>query len=350
MCLLLFLASGCGVSIAPNAVMTMPEISEDPTPEELPRSADNLYVEAKFVSSFDGTSQPLRYALPITQKQGARPVLIFLHSWSSDYRLHKQAWLDETLKQDWIFVEPNFRGPNNDPLACGSPAARADILDSVDFAIEKLDADPQRIYLAGASGGGHMAMLMASRHPERFSAVSAWVGISDLRQWYEDHCEKGQPKRYAQMIAKSCGGSPGDSAEVDAEYLERSPIHWITQLGDLPLDIAAGVHDGQTGAVPFQHSVRLFNKLAASRNAELVSEDEMQQLWDHSELDVPQPQDTLVDSDYGRDIKMRRHAGPARLTIFEGGHEGLAQAACGWLEQFERATQPSFVAVRSAAE
>ncbi|MBA2115347.1 alpha/beta hydrolase family protein [Bremerella alba] len=316
----------------------------DPTSAGVPDSSvGQRYVETEFVSSFDKTKQPLRYALPLTSQTGKRPVLVFLHSWSSTYHLHKKDWLNAALDRGWIFIEPNFRGPNNHPQACGSAAARADVLDSVDFAITQLNADTSRIYLAGASGGGHMTMLMAGRHPERFTAASAWVGISDLGQWYQDHSPNGNPQNYAKMIVKCCGGAPGDSRTVDNEYLQRSPIHWITQLGDLPLDIAAGVHDGQTGSVPFQHSVRLYNEIAKSQNAEVVSNLEMQQLWDQAKLSNPQPLDTAKDSTYGRDIKLRRKTDNARLTIFDGGHEGLAEAACAWLDNHRRPTRKSSV-------
>ncbi|MEW4564477.1 prolyl oligopeptidase family serine peptidase [Bremerella sp. JC770] len=321
-----------------------PAHAEDPTPDELSNaSGDQRYIEAEFVSSFDRSTQPLRYALPPNSKDDKRPVLVFLHSWSSNYHLHKSDWLRATLSRGWIFVEPNFRGPNDNPEACGSTAARADVLDSVDFAIKHLNADTHRIYLAGASGGGHMTMLMAARHPERFSAASAWVGISDLEQWYQHHSPGGVPEKYAKKIAKCCGGAPGASKLVDQQYYQRSPIHWITNVGDLPLDIAAGVRDGQSGSVPFQHSVRLYNKIAQSHNDPLVSEAEMRQLWENGELAKPQAQDTAVDATYGREIKLRRKTDNARLTIFEGGHEGLAEAACAWLEDKHRPTQKSSV-------
>ncbi|TWT34559.1 alpha/beta hydrolase family protein [Blastopirellula retiformator] len=302
-------------------------------------AAQHKYVEAKFVSSFDATQQPLRYVLPPGEAKEQRPVLVFLHSWSTDYHLNQPAWVSAAVDRGWIFVEPNFRGPNKQSLACGSKAAQADILDSVDFALQKLNADPSRVYLAGASGGGHMSLLMAGRHPDRFTAVSAWVGITDLARWYNEHTVNGVPRNYAKMLAKSCGGAPGDSPEVDQQYRDRSPLTWIDQIGDLPVDIAAGVHDGQTGSVPFQHSIRAFNKIADKRGAKTVTEEEMQQLWGSSQLTSPQPQDTEVDATYGRDLKLRRHAGNARLTIFEGGHEGLAEAACAWLEQHQRPTK-----------
>ncbi len=80
------------------------------------------------------------------------------------------------MSRGWAFVEPNFRGVNDHPEACGSALARQDILDSIDWIQTQRPIDSQRIYLAGISGGGHMTMLMVAWHPDRFSAASAWVG------------------------------------------------------------------------------------------------------------------------------------------------------------------------------
>lgn len=287
-------------------------------------------------SSADGSKQPTRVWAPADTRSRPAALLVFLHSWSADFRQDKPDWLQEAADRDWVFLQPNFRGPNDRPEACGSALARQDILDAVDWATDRYRIDPSRIYLAGASGGGHMAMLMASRHPDRFSAVSAWVGISDLADWYQFHSDGETPGRYAQMVAASCGGRPGDSAAVDLEYRERSPIFWLHGTGDLPLDLSAGVYDGQQGSVPFAHSIRAFNVIAKAQNAPEVSPAEVAQLQETGYLEHPLPQDTVEDPTYGREIRLRRTAGPSRLTIFDGGHEGLPTAACAWLEGQQR--------------
>ena len=50
-------------------------------------------------------------------------------------------------------------------------------------------------------------------------------------------------------------------------------------------------------------------------------------------LTDPHPDDLETDPTYGRAIYLRRAAGAARVTIFEGGHEILPDAALAWLEQ-----------------
>ena len=159
--------------------------------------------EVRVASTLDGESQPVLYWAPESAARQPTVLFVFLHSWSSDYRQDNSKWQREAVKRGWIYLHANFRGANRSPQACGSRFARRDILDAMDFATKKFNVDGSRIYLAGVSGGGHMAMLMAGHHPDRFSAVSAWVGISDLSEWYRFHVKDGKPQKYAQMILKS---------------------------------------------------------------------------------------------------------------------------------------------------
>lgn len=298
--------------------------------------------EVTIVSSLDGAEQPCRIWIPPDAEP--TPLLVSLHTWSSDYRQDRSRWVREAQQRGWIYLQPNFRGANVRPEACGSELARQDVLDAIDWTLQQAAVDATRIYLAGVSGGGHMAMLMAGYHPERFSAVSAWVGVSDLAAWYEFHVRDGQPQRYAQMIAACCGGPPGASPEVDAEYHARSPIHHLARVGDLPLDLNAGVNDGKTGSVPVLHTLNAFNVVAAANGFPVIPAAQMAELWDEGRLSEPAPSDVRPDPSYPRDVLLRRVAGNARVTIFEGGHEALPSAACHWLERQRRATTTGRVA------
>lgn len=181
-----------------------------------------------------------------------------------------------------------------------------------------------------------MAMLMAAYFPDRFAAVSAWVGIADLADWHDFHVQDGKPDRYAIMTRDALGGPPGASPAVDAQYRERSPLFHLGRSGDLPIELAAGVKDGKTGSVPIRHSLRAFNVIAAARNAATVSESEIETLWNEGRLAKPQPGEEAEDEVLGRAVLLRRQAGAARVTIFDGGHEGLARPACEWLGRHAR--------------
>ena len=295
--------------------------------------------EIEITSSLDGTVQKAMFWAPEAAQHESTPLFVFLHSWSSDYRQKNTPWRDEAFRRGWIVLQPDFRGPNLRPEACGSKLARQDVLDAIEYVIANYKVDTSRLYLAGSSGGGHMAMLMAGYYPERFSAVTAWVGISDLAEWYRFHTRNGTPSNYAKMIAASCGGAPGDSPAVDAEYRARSPIPHLPRAAGVPMDLNAGVHDGHTGSVPISHTLRAFNVLAKANGGTAIADDEIEQLTKHRRLEAPRPEDTAVDESYGRALYLRRTAAPARVTIFEGGHESIAAAGCAWLETQKRPTR-----------
>jgi len=286
-------------------------------------------------STIDGSQQPCYVILPgsYLEEPAPAPLLVSLHTWSGDVEQRNMALEAEAEERGWIYLFPHFRGANRHPDACGSPLSQQDILDAVDWACRAEKVDQRRIYLTGVSGGGHMTMLMVGRHPDRWAAASAWVGISDLAAWYHRHKEGN----YGQMMRACCGGAAGQSRTIDRQYRQRSPLTWLKKSLPVPLDIAAGVHDGHTGSVPVRHSLEAFNVIARTAGAKEISEEEMQQIGRaEGRLLEPTTSDQARDPSLGRDIYLRRHAGRSRVTIFEGGHEGVAHAAVAWLNQFQK--------------
>lgn len=295
--------------------------------------------EWRVPSTLDGSPQPSLSWAPESATREPTPLLVYLHSWSSDYRQDNSPWFQQAVQRGWIYVQPNFRGVNRQPAACGSPLARQDVLDAVAALQARYRVDPQRIYLAGTSGGGHMALLLGATSPEKFSAVSAWVGISDLADWHDFHVRNGQPDHYAQMTRDALGGPPGSSPEVDRQYRDRSPLFQLRRVGDLPLDIAAGVTDGHTGSVPIRHSLRAFNEVAAVQGGEPLSDAAIQEIWEKGSWAGAPTATADEEEEMGRRIVFRRVAGPSRVTIFDGGHEGLPAPACEWLARQRRDTR-----------
>lgn len=283
------------------------------------------------VSDLDGERQPLLHWAPKTAADEPTPMLVFLHSWSSDYQQDNSKWLRLCAERNWIWLHPNFRGVNQSPKACGSRYARQDVLDAITFARNRWNVDPQRIYLAGVSGGGHMALLMAGHHPQEFSAVSAWVGPTDLAEWHRFHTTNGEPQKYAVMIERSLGGAPGTSAGIDAEYRERSSVFHLQRVADLPVSIWAGVDDGHTGSVPIRHSLTAFNAIAGAHRDPLISETEMSELSTLKRLTSPLASDLERDQTLGKEILLRRCSGESMITIFDGGHESHPDVALEWL-------------------
>ena len=287
--------------------------------------------EISYLSAADHTMQPARFFDP--KGKSPVPMVVALHSWSSDYTQQLHQEIEEwCISNGWAFMHPNFRGRNRTPEATGSELAVQDIVSGVEHAKGATKIDEERIYLVGTSGGGYSCLLMAGRHPELWAGVSAWVPIYDLEAWYYE--TKDRELRYAGEIIASCGGSPGDSRKVDAEYRRRSPKTYLNRARGVNLHINAGIRDGHEGSVPISHSLNAFNQLAERKDR--VSKADIAYFVDKAE--VPEAlRNKIMDVSYGdKQPLFRRNSGSTTLTIFDGGHELIAPAAIAWIEAVDR--------------
>ncbi|MBN2308523.1 MAG: glycoside hydrolase family 99-like domain-containing protein [Candidatus Hydrogenedentes bacterium] len=293
--------------------------------------------EVLIPSSADGSEQSALIWVPPAAQPGADgppvPLLVSLHSWSAGrgaYDSYAGA-LEGCRQRGWVFLSPEFRGPNRQPEACASELAVQDILDAVAYARAHARVDERRIYVLGGSGGGHIALVMAHRAPKLWAAVSAWVPVTDLAAWHAFCQESGF--KYAGDIESCLGGPPGD-ADRDEEYRKRSPLFWLEHARGLPIDIQTGIHDGHDGrAIPIDHSLRAFNALArANGHADAALTDEEVAFMTREQA-VPEHLAAERTDEAGREhaIVFRRTAGPVRLTLFDGGHVIDPPPALDWL-------------------
>lgn len=289
--------------------------------------------EIKYISSADSTAQPALFYAPTTTKKAA-PLLVALHTWSGNYMQKMSVpYAKWCIEKGWVFIHPNFRGPNWTRQATGSELVVADIISAVDYAKDNANVNPNRIYLVGGSGGGYTSLLMAGRAPDIWAGVSAWVPIMDLRAWYFECRRLGSG--HADDIVKSCGGPPDTDPAVDLEYKKRSPISYLKKAVHLPLDINAGIRDGHhSGGVPVSHCLQVFNIVAAEKDR--ISEESIKYFVEKAQV----PSDLkkkLVDPTYGKKVPLfRRSSGKARITIFDGGHEIIYEAALTWLAKQQK--------------
>lgn len=311
------------------------------------RAAEPVTVDVE--STLDGTTQPARWLAP--QVERPAPLLVWLHSWSADYTQQDTAddVLAEAARRGWAFLMPNFRGPNTNPEACGSPLARQDILDAVAFAKAHSTIDADRVYLAGASGGGHMGLVMAGEAPELWAAVAVSVPITDLAAWYAFHTRNHEVGRYAKHLEAVTGGPPsaprfeqlarqGERAKVDAQYRARSPLASLHRAAGLPIRIEAGIEDGHRGSVPIDHALRAFNALALANDA---SGRAIPLPWIDAATPDARVPSGLDASDTDTAARTRRAlvartAGPAELVLFDGAHDTDVPALVAFLETKRR--------------
>ena len=289
--------------------------------------------EVRIKSSIDGSSQPA-FFFSATAKDKPSPLLVALHTWSGDYKQKYHMPIQEhCIRNGWAYIHPNFRGPNRTQQATGSDLAVQDVLDAVAYAKDHARVDDKQVFLVGTSGGGYMSLLMAGRAPGVWAGVSAWVPISDLAAWHAEN--KASGRKYARDIELSCGGPPGKSSKVDVEYRHRSPLtHLPKARGVVPLDINAGIFDGHKGSVPISHSLHAFNAVA-----DVPDRLTLPQINEFVPGKLIQP---IQDSSYGRNKPLfRRNSARARVTIFDGGHEMVANAAISWIQsQLDKPGKP----------
>ena len=296
-------------------------VAKRPSAAETRAAALKLAIDIP--SSKDGTPQKVIYWRPESAAHDASgpavPLIVFLHSWSGGFE-QGPPWIAQAKKLGWVLVAPDFRGPNSRPEACASDLASQDILDAVAYARRDARIDPDRIYLIGGSGGGHMSLVMAARTPDLWAGVSAWVPISDLAAWHAE--SKARKNNYAKMLEQSCGGPPGPATE--AEYRHRSPLFHLGTAKGVPLDINTGIHDGHTGSVPVSHSLHAFNVLAAPDKQ--VAAVDIGFMVRERKIPASLATETQIDPERQKAVLFRRSSGNARVTVFEGGHDSESSA------------------------
>jgi phosphoglycerate dehydrogenase-like enzyme/pimeloyl-ACP methyl ester carboxylesterase len=283
-------------------------------------------IKITYTSPADNTSQPMLFYAPDAPKDYKVPLLVYLHPWSADYlRDDGKVYAKWCVENGWALCIPNFRGRNNNPVACCSDLAVNDISGAVDYAKVQATIDTDKIYLVGVSGGGYASLLMAGRYPEIWAGVSSWVPIFDLKDWHADR--KREKSGYFREIEMVCGGAPGDSPEIDEQYKQRSASTWLTEAKDVTIEISGGIHDD---IIPISHTLRAFNVLAEPEDR--IAQCDIEYIDKHHKLPAHMQME-LDDCSYEKKILFRQKSNNARVTIFDGGHQILCKAALNFLSR-----------------
>ncbi|WP_153554334.1 prolyl oligopeptidase family serine peptidase [Halomicrobium sp. LC1Hm] len=111
---------------------------------------------------------------------------------------------------------------------------QADIAKGTTILAEKEWVDDDRIAVFGGSYGGYSAYCQLTMYPELYDAGVAWIGVTDLRDLYENT----MPHYRTELLEKNVG-SPEENPEL---YDERSPITHAENLA-APLLVLHGVND-----------------------------------------------------------------------------------------------------------
>lgn len=266
-----------------------------------------------------------------------KPLLMVLHSWSTDYLQNIDIPLGQfAIANDWVFIHPNFRGQNDGrPDSTASDLAISDMEDALRYAREHAEINESRIYLLGYSGGAMNALHLASRHPDVFAGVSAWVPVYDLVTWHQWNEARGE--KYAGEIEGACGGEPSEGTRAIEECRKRSPSTYVPEVaGDIRVLIAHGIGDT---TVPPEQALRAFNDLANEKDR--IPQAQIDQLMETRE--VPEAlRERSVKREFPHfaeadaEVVLYLKSGPAELVLFEGGHDMLYRPGLEWLARQRR--------------
>lgn len=145
----------------------------------------------------------------------ANRIILFLHTWSGDYKQVKTAFPEMASLDRACIVSPNFNGPNTTPQAMGSD----DSLARIDIVLQEVryKTGLSRVYIAAASGGTMAALNYMGKYPGKVHLASLWLVIHDLSSLYTTT----QDQQLKDNMLSVIGSAP--SGPDDAEYLARSP-------------------------------------------------------------------------------------------------------------------------------
>lgn len=293
--------------------------------------------DVEIASSVAEHEQPALFYAPDSDEE--RPLLMVLHSWSTNYQQNIDIPLAQfAVANDWAFIHPDFQGDNDgSPETTASDLVISDMEDALEYARENASVDESRIYLLGYSGGAMNALHLASRHPDTFAGVAAWVPVYDLVSWHAWHLESGG-EEYAEQIAGACGGVPEGDSEAQDECAQRSPKAHVPEAdGEIRVMIAHGIDDD---VVPVEHSLWAFNDLVeesarlTDEQIETINEsgeiaDEVLERSLHTAREYPYFDEAEAP------VLLHLQSGPAELVLFDGEHDMLYRPGLEWLARQE---------------
>ena len=328
----------------------------------------------KTTEPVQGSDWPDFYVNANTSGDKLPPLLVCLHTWSGDSAQSKprNEMRDFAKSEGWAFLHPNFGGPNFDAEACASESATSEIFDAVRELVITKQVDPERLYLVGFSGGGHMALHLAHRQnpktffegmstklqkkPSIWAAVAADAPIVDLAAWASAEeinlrlglkASKAKRKigtdRYSNLVHNVCGGrltlesvekikdemedgegklDPNDP--VAKQYLQRSPLYHLgdprnaSHLRGLRIWLSAGLLDGIGSPVHPRHAVKAYRSLATLNG--YSEEKELEDFWEPTRIRWHQEDDWIT-----------FNADPVILHLHGEGHVYQTKLIAKWL-------------------
>ena len=195
----------------------------------------------------DGLPLHAYLTVPVGVRARNLPMVLIVHGgpwWHNSWGYNPDVQF--LANRGYAVLQVNFRGSlgygRRHVTAAIGEFARAmhdDLIDAVDWAVDRGYADPARIGIYGGSYGGYSALVGVTVTPDRFAAAVDYVGISDLANFLRTLPPFTRPYQVNNWYRYV--GDP-DIPEQEAEMLTRSPITMVDRI-TTPLLVAQGAND-----------------------------------------------------------------------------------------------------------
>lgn len=240
------------------------------------------------IKARDGLQFPVHVTRPNGVKDAA-PTIVLVHGgpW---VRGGEWEW-DETSQflasRGYAVLEPEYRGSTGygSKLTYASwkqwgLAMEDDLVDAVQWAVDKGITDRKRVCIAGGSYGGYATLMGLVRYPDVFRCGIEYFGVTDIELMYTSNWSDFGADWKAFGMPALIGDRQADAAQLDAT----SPLKQAAKIKS-PLLMGHGRQDPR---VPIEHYSKLLDKLKGQNpNLESVVYNEEGHGWflDKNEID-----------------------------------------------------------------
>jgi dienelactone hydrolase len=241
-----------------------------------------------FRNSLDGTNQKAIAQVPDSYNPSvATPLVLFAHARTGIMEdgittlgaaANSKGWLliSPEMHGSWPIPSECFQVPNDcdydDQVLAGTtpsgaeakPGAYAhaslesqyDLIGAAKYIIDRYNVKTDQIYLVGGSMGGQTAGVVAAKFPHLFAAAFAYMGISNLDQWYGELLNP----EWERTLQKECHINRARKTPTQNPfcYQRRSSVEFARNFIQVPISLTHGVYDE---LVPISHSRNLRNAI-----------------------------------------------------------------------------------------
>ena len=244
------------------------------------------HVHLSLISPVDGTLQQVELYTPACISGKPLPLVLAPHAitWTPDQeyeggleglkRGYHRGWYGLPDKYEVLIAIPHGHHYREAGCSCAGAAQIIDMAYLIDYLPNNgFPIDEHRVYACGLSMGGHEALVLAGRYPNKIAGAAAFNPIVDLGAWQYDlvYSSSEEIRSYGtgMRIANEVGGLP---EEAPALYAERNAMTYEEQLVQIPIMLYWSERDLVVPRQVTHHAYALYQKVKALGATNPISE------------------------------------------------------------------------------